>query len=262
MQYCVGQQINLPEDEWAKKLADPGDKKNEAFLKFTPATNIDSTTAFNFLAQLGKQTEAKGNYFLARYNCIRACWLIKFSTMSPPLDPTKKEEIKSQVKKWLSEAMQLAYATNDDISKEKGFYDNSANSLQWAGKTNPALGNKSIALQQVRESFALLQQWPSANYLQNAYNTAFEIFTSVGKDDSAYYYAGKYNKLHDSIERTIYQSSISISKLRLNEEANRYNIIKLQLEKEEQLQQRNIIIAAILFLAVVALSLIKMSTRI
>ena len=144
-----------------------------------------------------------------------------------------------------------------NISKEKEFYDNAANSLQWAAKTNLAMGNKMIALQQVREAFSLLQKWPSANYLQNAYNTASEIFKTLGSNDSAYYYAGKYNKLHDSLERMIYQSSISISKLRLNEETNRYNIHKLQREKEEQVQQRNIIIAVILFLAVIALLLIN-----
>jgi DNA-binding CsgD family transcriptional regulator/cell division protein FtsB len=55
----------------------------------------------------------------------------------------------------------------------------------------------------------------------------------------------------------IYQSSISISKLRLNEEANSYNIRRLQHEKEAQVQQRNIIIAAILFVAVIALLLIN-----
>ena len=142
-------------------------------------------------------------------------------------------------------------------SKENEIYDNAANSLQWAAKTNLALGNRAIALIQVREAFGLLQKWPSPNYLQNAYNTTSEIFKSLGNNDSAYYYAGKYNKLHDSLERMIYQSSISISKLRLNEEKNSYGIRRLQREKEEQVQQRNFIIEGILFLAVIALLLIN-----
>ena len=142
-------------------------------------------------------------------------------------------------------------------SKENEIYDNAANSLQWAAKTNLVLGNRAIALIEVREAFGFLQKWPSPNYLQNAYNTASEIFKSLGNNDSAYYYASKYNKLHDSLERTIYQSSISISKLRLNEEKNRYGIGRLQREKEEQVQQRNIIIAGILFLAVITLLLIN-----
>jgi tetratricopeptide (TPR) repeat protein/DNA-binding CsgD family transcriptional regulator len=143
------------------------------------------------------------------------------------------------------------------ISIEKEIYDNAANSLQWSAKTNLALGNKAIALEQVREAFGMLKKWPSPNYLQNACNTASEIFKSMGNNDSAYYYASKYNKLHDSLERMIYQSSISISRLRLNEEKNRYGIGRLQREKEEQVQQRNFIIAGILFLAVIALLLIN-----
>ena len=399
-------------NEWARKLADPSDKKNEWATKLdNELGKLDSASAFNFLTQLNKQRDAKGNYFLARYYCIRSGWLVFFNHPNPVFAPFKKEHIKDEVKKLFSKAMQLAYETNDDyltamvsgrygnimynlgetelavmyivnsaelydkinlqaqfgnyvvlgemlwrvreyeqsikfskkainvlmtsnseskdsytmtcnntlglayhrmgqydsaflyygkalevekkvnnptwkgiisgnmaqiyfaqgnyttalplfemdynISKEKEFYDNAANSLQWAAKTNLAMGNKTIALQQVREAFSLLQKWPSANYLQNAYNTASEIFKTLGSNDSAYYYAGKYNKLHDSLERMIYQSSISISKLRLNEETNRYNIHKLQREKEEQVQQRNIIISVILFLAVIALLLIN-----
>ncbi len=411
IQQCISQNVALNANEWAKKLADPGDKKNEAFYKLNLTTGIDSATAFNFLTQLSKQPEAKGNYFLARYNCLRSSWLLEFNHATPSFAPVKNEKLRAQIKKLLSKAMLLAYETNDDylaamvsgmygnymyvldetelagmymmnsadlydkinlvapfahyvilgemlwrvreyeksikysqkaisilnasnsehkdtytmtccntialayhrmerydsaffyynkalevekkinnlpwkgiisgnmaqinfaqgnysaalplfemdysISKEKKIYDNAANSLQWAAKTNLALGNRAIALNQVRESFELLQKWPSANYLQNVYNTASQIFKSLGNDDSAYYYAGKYNKLHDSIERMIYQSSISISKLRLNEEANSYNIRRLQREKQEQMQQRNIIITIILFLAVIALLLIN-----
>lgn len=411
IQHCISQKIALNANEWATKLADPGDKKNEAFFKLIRTQGIDSFTAFNFLSQLSKQPEAKGNYFLARYNCVHSSWLMEFNHATQSFAPIKSEELRSQIKKLLSKAMLLAYETNDDylaamvsgtygnymyaleetelavmymmnsaelydkinlaaplshyvvlgemlwrvreyeksikysqnaisvlnssnsnfkdhytmtcsntialayhrmgqydsafvyytkameaykksktlcwdgiisgnmaqiyfakgnyttalpmfemdykISKENKFYDNAANSLQWAAKTNLALGKKAVSLLQVRESFALLQKWPSANYLQNAYNTASQIFKSLGNDDSAYYYAGKYNKLHDSLERTIYQSSISISKLRLNEEANSYNIRRLQQEKQEQIQQRNIIISVILFLAVIILLLIN-----
>ena len=408
----ICQTSGLAVNEWAKKLADPGDKKNEVVIKLNSLLlQLDSASAFNFLTQLSKQTGAKGNYFLSRYYCLQAAFLVNFNQLSPPFASFKKEQIKQEIKKLLSKAMQLAYETNDDyltaivsglygnymyvmdetdlavmymmysaelydkinlaapfgsyvilgemlwrvreyeksikysekainvlntsdsklkdsytmtcnntialayhrmgqydsafvyyrkalefenkinnlawkgiisgnmaqiyfaqgnytaalplfnldysISKEKGIYDNAANSLQWAAKTNLALGNRAIALIQLREAFGLLQKWPSPNYLQNAYNTASEIFKSMGNNDSAYYYAGKYNKLHDSLERTIYQSSISISKLRLNEEKNRYGIGRLQREKEEQVQQRNFIIAGILFLAVIALLLIN-----
>lgn len=409
---AVAQTVALPVNEWAKKLADPSDKKNEVVIKLNSLLiQFDSASAFNFLTQLRKQPDANGNYFLARYYCVQVSIQLYFNHLSPVSASFKKEQIKLEIKKLLSKAMQIAYETNDDyltsmvsgmygnymyvleetdlavmymmysaelydkinlaapfgnyvilgemlwrvreyeksikysekainvlntsnsefkdsytmtcnntialayhrmgqydsafvyyrkalevenkinnlpwkgiisgnmaqiyfaqenytaalplfdldynISKEKEIYDNAANSLQWAAKTNLALGDRVIALKQVREAFGLLQKWPSPNYLQNAYNTASEIFKSMGNNDSAYYYAGKYTKLHDSLERTIYQSSISISKLRLNEEKNRYGIGKLQREKEEMVQQRNFIIAGILFLAVIALLLIN-----
>ena len=409
---AVAQTVALPVNEWAKKLADPSDKKNEVVIKLNSLLiQFDSASAFNFLTQLRKQPYANGNYFLARYYCVQVSVQLYFNHLSPVSASFKKEQIKLEIKKLLSKAMQIAYETNDDyltamvsgkygnymyvleetdlavmymmysaelydkinlaapfgnyvilgemlwrvreyeksikysekainvlntsnsefkdsytmtcnntialayhrmgqydsafvyyrkalevekkinnlpwkgiisgnmaqiyfaqenytaalplfdldynISKEKEIYDNAANSLQWAAKTNLALGDRVIALKQVREAFGLLQKWPSSNYQQNAYNTASEIFKSMGNNDSAYYYAGKYTKLHDSLERTIYQSSISISKLRLNEEKNRYGIGKMQREKEEMVQQRNFIIAGILFLAVIALLLIN-----
>lgn len=409
---AIAQTVALPVNEWAKKLADPSDKKNEVVIKLNSLLiQFDSASAFNFLTQLRKQPDANGNYFLARYYCVQVSVQLYFNHLFPVSASFKKEQIKLEIKKLLSKAMQIAYETNDDyltsmvsgmygnymyvleetdlavmymmysaelydkinlaapfgnyvilgemlwrvreyeksikysekainvlntsnsefkdsytmtcnntialayhrrgqydsafvyyrkalevekkinnllwkgiisgnmaqiyfaqenytaalplfdldynISKEKEIYDNAANSLQWAAKTNLALGDRVIALKQVREAFGLLQKLPSPNYLQNAYNTASEIFKSMGNNDSAYYYAGKYTKLHDSLERTIYQSSISISKLRLNEEKNRYGIGKLQRENEEMVQQRNFIIAGILFLAVIALLLIN-----
>lgn len=150
------------------------------------------------------------------------------------------------------------FVTDYQSSKENGYYDDAGNSLQWAAKTNLALGNKAEALQQVRESFTLLKKWPNpANYFQNAYLTASQIFKALGNNDSAYYYSGKYNLLHDSLEKNIYQSSISISKLRLNNEKNRYNIQNLERDKKAQLQTRNFIIGGILLLFVLVLLLIN-----
>ncbi len=150
------------------------------------------------------------------------------------------------------------FVSDYQSSKENGFYDDAGNSLQWAAKTNLALGNKAEALQQVRESFTLLQKWPNpANYFQNAYLTASQIFKALGNDDSAYYYSGKYNLLHDSLEKSIYESSISISQLRLNNEKNRYNIQNLERDKKAQLQTRNFIIGGILLLFVLVLLLIN-----
>jgi DNA-binding CsgD family transcriptional regulator len=143
-------------------------------------------------------------------------------------------------------------------SIEFGVYDEAGNSIQWAAKTNLALGNKTEALRQIRKSFNLLKKWLNpANYRQNAYLTASQIFKALGDNDSAYYYSAQYNTLHDSLERVIYQSSISISKLRLDNEKNRYDIQNMEREKKGQLETRDSIIAAILLLCVVALLLIN-----
>jgi len=138
-------------------------------------------------------------------------------------------------------------------STSAGEFDNAANSLQWAARTNLKLDNKNLALKQIREAFILLQKLPKANYLANIYNTNSEIFEAFGNKDSVIHYSSLYNKLNDSLEKTIYQSSISISKLRLNEEKNRYDLIKLQHERQQQVQQRNFIIGGILFATFLAL---------
>lgn len=148
---------------------------------------------------------------------------------------------------------ELDYKTSNRL----GYYDNAANSLQWAARTNLALGKSDSALKEVKEAFRLLQKWPAPTYLQNAYFTATEIFKKLNNNDSSFYYSGLYNKLHDSLEKVIYQSSVSISKLRLDDEKNRYSILNLQSEKHSQIQQRNLIIAAIVFFAAVALLVIN-----
>ena len=155
------------------------------------------------------------------------------------------------------EALSL-FIMDYQIANDNGMYDEAGNAIQWAAKTNLALGNKSEALGQVQESFNLLQQRPSAAmYWQNAYLTASEIFNSMGKSDSAYFYSGKYDVLHDSLERVVYQSSISVSQLHLNNEKNRYNIQNLEREKEDQSERSNYIIMGILLFSTILLLLIN-----
>ena len=145
-----------------------------------------------------------------------------------------------------------------ESSQKVGYADNAANSLQWAAKTNLVLGNKSLALAQIREAFALLKTWPNtANYRKNASHTASEIFEALGKTDSAYYYSSRYAMLHDSLERVAYRSSVDISKLRLTNERSRYNIQNLEREKDSQLQKRNYIIGGILLISALVLLLIS-----
>ncbi len=142
-------------------------------------------------------------------------------------------------------------------SKEHRFYDNAANSLQWAARTNLARGNKPAALAEVREAFQLLKVWPDANYLRNAYFTATQIFKEMNNYDSAFYYNNLYSTINDSLEKVIATSSLAISKAKLNYETSRYNIQALNKEKRSQLLFRNIIIAGIILLSIIALLMLN-----
>jgi DNA-binding CsgD family transcriptional regulator/tetratricopeptide (TPR) repeat protein len=412
---AVCQSLNLNPKEWAKKLADPSDKKNDAsFTLSTILQKQDSASDISFLDKLSNEPSAKGHYFIARFNCVKAYNLLVFYGPKP-LSPFTTDSIKREVTKLLEEAMNQAFIVDDDYlaayvssiygtamdgfhntekavmymmysadlyqkvklhgawdtyfllgemlwrvreyqksiqytkiaiplvkvahpvtkiylmmcnntialsfhrmgkydsalyyynkalqlaseendkktgkiwqgivsgniaqidfaqgnyttalplfmmdyqtSIEFGVYDEAGNSIQWAAKTNLALGNKKEALLEVRESFNLLNKWQNpANYRQNAYQTASQIFKALGDNDSAYYYSAEYNALHDSLERVIYQSSISISKLRLDNEKNRYNIQNIEREKKGQLEMRDSMIVAILLLCAVAMLLIN-----
>src|SRR5688572_2830478 len=138
-----------------------------------------------------------------------------------------------------------------NASKAKSYFDNAGHSLQWAARTNLALGNKVTALAEIREAFHLLKQWPDANYLRNAYFTATQIFRELGNYDSAFYYNNLWSRVNDSLEKVIATSSLAISKAKLNDETSRYNIQNLNKEKRSQLLLRNIIIASIIILFLV-----------
>jgi tetratricopeptide (TPR) repeat protein/DNA-binding CsgD family transcriptional regulator len=138
-------------------------------------------------------------------------------------------------------------------SKDSGYYDNAANSLQWAARTNLALGNKPAALKQVREAFDLLRLWPDDSYLRNTYYTATQVFREMGGYDSAFYYNNLYASLNDSLERVVGRSTTDIAKARLNDEAGRYNIQTLNREKKSQLMLRNMIIVGIVLLSLFVL---------
>jgi Tetratricopeptide repeat len=138
-----------------------------------------------------------------------------------------------------------------NASKAKRYFDNAGNSLQWAARTNLALGNKEKALAEVREAFQLLKQWPDANYLRNAYYTSTQIFREMGNYDSAFYYNSLWSRINDSLEKVVATSSLAISKAKLNDETSRYNIQNLNKEKRSQLLLRNIIIVSIIILSLV-----------
>jgi DNA-binding CsgD family transcriptional regulator len=136
-------------------------------------------------------------------------------------------------------------------SKKSGYYDNAANSLQWAARANLAIGNKTTALSEVREAFQLLKLWPDANYLRNAYYTTTQIFREMGDYDSAFYYNNLWSAINDSLEKVVATSSLAITKARLNDETSRYNIQQLNREEKAELLKRNFIIAAIILISII-----------
>ena len=142
-------------------------------------------------------------------------------------------------------------------SMQYKYFDNAANALQWSARANNAIGNKGKALREVREAVALIKEMPDDGYRQNIYYAAVGAFKENGLNDSAVYYSGLYQQLHDSLERKISISSIAISNMRLSEEKSRYNIRRLQLDKKSQMQQRNFIILSILLLAVISVLLLN-----
>lgn len=143
------------------------------------------------------------------------------------------------------------FLADHQFSKEGKLYDNAANSLQWAARIQVQLGNKSAALQYVREALSLLEHTPDMFYLRNTYYAAVDVFKAMGNYDSAFYYNTKYSSLNDSLERVIALSGIAVSKARANDEKSRYNIQALLKEKEKQVLHRNLLMAAIVLLGIV-----------
>ncbi|HET6722151.1 MAG TPA: hypothetical protein VFH07_05350, partial [Chitinophagaceae bacterium] len=123
--------------------------------------------------------------------------------------------------------------------------------------TNLALGNKELALEEVREAFQLLKIWPDAAYLRNVYYTHVQIFREMKAYDSAFYYNNLYVTLNDSLERIVSRSSTEISKARLNDETSKYNIQRLNKEKREQVTLRNIIIGAIVLVSLIIILIVN-----
>lgn len=142
-------------------------------------------------------------------------------------------------------------------SRARGFYDNAANSLQWAARTNLARGRADEALNQVREAYRLLQRWPDGNYLRNIYFTFTQIFRKQQVFDSAFHYASLYSTLNDSLEKVINTSSVSISRARLSDMLSKYNIEKLNRERHYQVTLRNFLIGGIILLAIIAILVVN-----
>ena len=110
----VAQPQSLNAKEWAKKLADPSDKKNEAsFTLSTILDKQDSASDISFLDKLSNEPSAKGHYFIARFNCVKADNLLVFYGPKP-LSPFTTDSIKREVTNLLTVAMNEAFIVDDD----------------------------------------------------------------------------------------------------------------------------------------------------
>jgi tetratricopeptide (TPR) repeat protein len=136
---------------------------------------------------------------------------------------------------------------------------NAAHALQMIARINVMQGKKDSALQQVKEALRMLQQQPQPlpYFLQDVYFATADVYRVLGNNDSFYHYSQLYNNLHDSIERSVANSRLEIARLRLDNQSNVSEIRDLQKEKDAETQERNYIIAAIVFVAIVGLLMIN-----
>lgn len=140
----------------------------------------------------------------------------------------------------------LLFKTDYQNSKAGSVYDNAANASEWAARANLARGNKATALEEARQAIRLLGLWPNGPYLRDTYYILMQIFRASGNYDSAFYYNDRYASLNDSLEKEVATSSLAISNSKLNDAVSRFNIQKINEEKNTQILVRNIIIAAII----------------
>lgn len=136
-------------------------------------------------------------------------------------------------------------------------FNEAANASQWMAKSNLAMGNKIAALREAKEALQLLKLWPNDQYLRDTYFTLNEIYRSIGRYDSAFFYNDRYIALNDSLEKEIATSSLEISKARLISEESRYRIEKINKEKEKQLLIRNSLMASIVAVSIIIFLIIN-----
>src|SRR5256885_11815229 len=92
------QTTSLSVEDWTKKLSDPNDKENKWYYDLYPVLDkLDSGRVFNFLNQLDNNSATKGNYFIARFNCIKTEMLYKKNLDSADAFVLKNEQIKKRI---------------------------------------------------------------------------------------------------------------------------------------------------------------------
>ena len=143
-----------------------------------------------------------------------------------------------------------------NISKTANELSSAANSLQWVARINLAEDKKDSALMKVQEALRLIQRRydPSApHYLENIYYATADVYRSIGNKDSVLKYAELYSTIHDSIERSVADSRLEISRIKLDNLQNELAIKNLQKEKTAEEQKRNLIIVLIILASIIAI---------
>ena len=205
-----------------------------------------------------------GNSFYKtnRYDSAQACYQQALLSATENKDTVLTAKVLGNIGRILYvqnnfDSAYFLFKSNYQISKKNSQYNEAANASQWMAKANLARGNKAVALAEAREAIPLLGLWPNGPYLRDTYYTLKQVFKAMKNYDSAFFYNDCYNALNDSLEKEVATSSIAISKAKLNDKTSRFEIQNLNKQKSAQLLVRNIIIAAIVFLSLLAIMLLN-----
>jgi hypothetical protein len=128
-----------------------------------------------------------------------------------------------------------------------------ANSLQWVARIDLIEGKKDSALYRVKEALRLLDRGSSLNYWENVYYATADVYKAIGNYDSAYKYAQLYNQQHESNEKTVANSRLEISRIKLENLQNSLVIENLHREKQAEELKRNFLLVAIVMLFIIAM---------
>ena len=154
-----------------------------------------------------------------------------------------------------SAALLLTYDYKQSIATAQ--YDNAANSLQWLSRIQLYQSDPKAALKSVREAKRLLDIMSQPTYVANTLYTFTQVFKALGNADSVSYYMDRYLVLHDSLEKTAYDSRAEIVKMRMDNQSNVHRITTLSREKRNIAVLRNFIIAFILLVCTIGLLIIN-----
>jgi len=141
--------------------------------------------------------------------------------------------------------------------------DIAAKSLQWLARINLLEGKNDSAVLKANESVILLNKAKYKYYLQPSrilamcYFTLAQTYEAASKTDSFYHYNQLYTQLYDSIQKVAFLSSKRIVQLKLDNENILQTVQLLEKEKRNEVLRRNLIVAAIALLSVIAILYVK-----